>query len=93
MEKVVLASPGVTKTPFLEKATEDGVQNLQESRNSKFFPTSEALSEKLNKIVEAKKPKCKYNLAMDAGIVDKVLTRFIPFGWRVAMNKRMFKLK
>ena len=112
--RIVLASPGVTKTPLLEKTTEDGVANLQgftkegqefykpyfdhyktlseSSRNSKFFPTSEEIAAKLFKIVELKKPKFKYNLAMDAVIVDRFLTKFIPFSWRVVMNKRMFKL-
>lgn len=111
---VVLASPGITKTPLLEKTTEDGVQNLQgfpkegqafykpyfdhyktmseSSRNSKFFPTAEEVAARLYKIVEARKPKFKYNLAMDALIMDKIMTRFIPFSWRVAMNKRMFRL-
>lgn len=111
---VILASPGVTKTPLLEKTTEDGVASLlgfpkegqefykpyfdhfktmsESSRNSKFFPTPEEVATKLFKIVEMKRPKFKYNLAMDAVIVDKILTRFIPFSWRVAMNKKMFKL-
>jgi NAD(P)-dependent dehydrogenase (short-subunit alcohol dehydrogenase family) len=111
---VVLASPGVTKTPLLEKTTDDGVANLQgftkegqefykpyfdhyktlseSSRNSKFFPTSEEVAAKLFKIIEMRKPKFKYNLAMDAVIVDKFLTKFIPFSWRVAINKNMFKL-
>lgn len=111
---VVLASPGVTKTPLLEKTTGDGIANLQgfteegqafykpyfdhyktlseSSRNSKFFPTSEDIAAKILKIAEVKKPKFKYNLAMDAIIVDKFLTKFIPFSWRVAMNKNMFKL-
>ena len=111
---VILASPGTTKTPLLEKTTEDGMQNLQEFTkegqefykpyfdhyktlsetygNSKFFPTPEDLAVKLLKIAETKKPKFKYNLAMDAIIVDKFLTKFIPFSWRVAMNKNMYKL-
>ena len=111
---VVLASPGVTKTPLLEKTTNDGVDNLkgfpeegqkfykpyfdhyktlsESSRNSKFFPTAEEVAMKVLKVIETKEPKFKYNLAMDAKIVDKFLTKFIPFRWRVAMNKNMFKL-
>ena len=111
---VVLASPGITKTPLLDKTTEDGVQNSQAfpkegrdfykpylehlktmgegSRNSKFFPAPEAVAARLFKIVESKTPKFKYNLAMDAIIVDKILTKLIPFSWRVAMNRSMFKL-
>ncbi|WP_460955848.1 SDR family NAD(P)-dependent oxidoreductase [Spirosoma litoris] len=111
---VVLASPGVTNTVFLKKATEDVVQSLQEfgkegqlfykpyfdhyetisesARQSKFLPTAEDIAKKLHQIVDVKEPKFKYNLAMDAIIVDRIITRFIPFSWRVAMNKRMFKL-
>lgn len=112
--KVILASPGVTRTPFLEKATQDGVQNLQgfpeqgqkfykpyfdhyktmseSSGNSKFFPMPEVIAEKLYKIIETKNPRFKYNLAMDAKIVDNFLTKFTPFSLRAAMNKKMFKL-
>ncbi len=111
---VVLASPGVTRTPMLGKATEDGSDNLQalpkEGRdfykpyldhiktmgegagNSKFLPTADILAKKLYKIVELKKPKHKYNLAMDAAFMDKIMTKFIPLSWRFAMNKRMYKL-
>jgi NAD(P)-dependent dehydrogenase (short-subunit alcohol dehydrogenase family) len=110
---VVLASPGVTKTPFLEKATGDGVQSLQEfsmegqtfykpyldhyqtmgesARKSKFLTTSDGIAKKLYKIVSVKEPKFKYNLAMDAVIVDKIITR-LPFCWRAAMNRKMFGL-
>jgi len=112
---VVLASPGITKTPLLAKTTNDGAQNLEAiskegrafykpyldhlyamgegSRNSKFFPTPEKIAEKLFKIVESKSPDFKYNLATDAIIMDKFMTRFIPFSWRAAMNKSMFRLK
>ncbi len=111
---VVLASPGVTKTPLLGKTSEDGVQNLQafpkegrdfykpyldhlktmseNSGNSRFFPTPETIAKKIYKIVESKRPGFKYNLAMDAVFMDKIMTKIIPFGWRVAMNKRLFKL-
>jgi NAD(P)-dependent dehydrogenase (short-subunit alcohol dehydrogenase family) len=111
---VVLASPGVTKTPLLEKTTGDGVANLQgftkegqefykpyfdhyktlseSSRNSNFFQKPEDIAKKLFKIAESGKPGFKYNLAIDAVIMDKVMTKFIPFSWRVAMNKSMFKL-
>jgi NAD(P)-dependent dehydrogenase (short-subunit alcohol dehydrogenase family) len=111
---VVLASPGTTKTPLLDKTTDDGLQNLQTFTkegqdfykpflehfkqlgegygNSKMFPTPEILAAKLYKIVESKTPKFKYNLAIDAMIVDKILTKIIPFSWRAAMNKKMFKL-
>lgn len=111
---VVLASPGVTRTPMLGKATEDGADNLQaipkaghdfykpyldniramgeSAGNSRFLPTADALAKKLFKIVESKRPKHKYNLAMDAVFMDRIMTRFIPLGWRFAMNKSMYKL-
>jgi NAD(P)-dependent dehydrogenase (short-subunit alcohol dehydrogenase family) len=111
---VVLASPGVTRTPMLGKATEDGTDNLQAlpktdrdfykpyldniktmgegAGNSKFLPTADTLAKKLYKIVESKKPKYKYNLAMDAAFMDKVMTKIIPLSWRFAMNKHMYKL-
>lgn len=111
---VVLASPGVTRTPMLAKATEDGDDNLQAlpkagydfykpyldhrkamgegSGNSKLLPTADVLAKKLYKIVESKKPDYKYNLAMDATFMDKIMTRFIPLSWRFALNKSMYKL-
>lgn len=111
---VVLASPGITKTPLLERTTLDGVSNWQKlpeagqrfykpyfdhyrtlsesSRNSAFFLTPEQVALKLFRIVETKQPEYKYNLAIDAKVIDNVLTRFIPFRWRAVMNKRMFKL-
>jgi hypothetical protein len=111
---VVLASPGVTRTPLLGKATEDGTDNLQAlpkagrefykpyldniramgegAGNSKFLPTADVLAKKLYKIVESKKPKYKYNLAMDAAFMDKIMTKIIPLSWRFAMNKSMYKL-
>ena len=111
---VVLASPGVTRTSMLGKATEDGADNLQAlpkaghdfykpyldnirtmgegAGNSKLLPTADVLAKKLYKIVESKKPKHKYNLAMDALFMDKIMTKIIPLSWRFALNKRMYKL-
>jgi NAD(P)-dependent dehydrogenase (short-subunit alcohol dehydrogenase family) len=102
---VVLASPGVTKTPFLEKATDvnmesqafykpylDHYRTMGESaRNSKFLATPDGIAKKLYKIVEVKEPNFKYNLAMDAVIVDKIITR-LPFCLKAAMNRKMFGL-
>lgn len=111
---VVLASPGVTRTSMLAKATEDGDDNLkalpkegqifykpyldhrkamgESSGNSKLLPTADVVAKKLYKIVESKKPNHKYNLAMDAIIMDKIMTKIIPLSWRFAMNKAMYKL-
>jgi len=111
---VVLASPGVTRTPMLGKATEDGNDNLQalpkegqvfykpyldhrkamgeSSGNSTFLPTADVLANKLYRIVELKKPKYKYNLAMDAAFMDKIMTKIIPLSWRFALNKSIYKM-
>ncbi|MEI9933926.1 MAG: SDR family NAD(P)-dependent oxidoreductase [Ferruginibacter sp.] len=111
---VVLASPGVTRTSMLTKATEDGDDNLkalpkegqafykpyldhrkamgESSGNSKLLPTADVLAKKLYKIVESKKPQHKYNLAMDAAFMDKIMTKVIPLSWRFAMNKSVYKL-
>jgi NAD(P)-dependent dehydrogenase (short-subunit alcohol dehydrogenase family) len=111
---VVLASPGVTRTPMLGKATEDGDDNLralpkegqtfykpyldhrkamgESSGNSTLLPTADVLAKKLFKIVETKRPRHKYNLAMDAAFMDKIMTKIIPLSWRFALNKSMYKL-
>ena len=111
---VVLASPGVTRTSMLGKATQDGDDNLkalpkegqifykpyldhrksmgESSGNSKLLPTADVLAKKLYKIVESRKPQHKYNLAMDAAFMDKIMTKIIPLSWRFAMNKAMYKL-
>lgn len=111
---VVLASPGVTKTPLLEKATSDGVESLngmpgegrefyrpyfqhyatmsERSYNSRFLPGPESAALKLFRIAEARRPRFKYNLAIDAIIVDNILSRFVPFRWRAALVRRMFRL-
>lgn len=111
---VVLASPGVTRTPMLGKATEDGDDNLkalpkegqifykpyldhrkamgESSGNSNLLPTADVLAKKLFKIVETKRPKHKYNLAIDAAFMDNIMTKIIPLSWRFALNKSMYKL-
>jgi NAD(P)-dependent dehydrogenase (short-subunit alcohol dehydrogenase family) len=111
---VVLASPGVTRTPMLRKATEDGDDNLkslpkegqafykpyldhrkamgESSGNSKLLPTADVLAKKLFKIVESKRPRHKYNLAIDAAFMDNIMTKVIPLTWRFALNRSMYKL-
>ena len=111
---VVVACPGITKTPLLERTTRDGVINLagfpssgqrfyqayfdhyrtmsEGSSDSAWFLTPEQVANKLFRIVQTKRPKFKHNLALDAKVVDALLTRFIPFRWRAALNRRMFKL-
>src|SRR6201986_399903 len=57
-----------------------------------FYSQRMILQKKIFKIVESKKPKHKYNLAMDAAFMDNIMTKFIPLSWRFGMNKRMYKL-
>lgn len=64
----------------------------ESSNNSRFFPTPAEIAAKLLNIVETKKPNFAYNLAPDAAFIDTILTRFVPFAWRAALNKRMFRL-
>lgn len=69
------------------------LNSMSESSNgSRFFLKPENIANKLFKIIETKSPKFKYNLAMDAKIMEGFLRRFLPFGWRKAMFKRMYNL-
>lgn len=112
---VVLASPGVTRTPLLEKTTEDAMENLKgfpqqgrefyqpyfdhyagmsaASSRSALLPKPEAVAGKLFRIAEAARPGFRYNLAMDALVVDALVVRFVPFCWRAGLIRRMYKLK
>lgn len=111
---VVLASPGVTKTPMLEKTTRAGTESLErmteEGRSryrpllehyatlgarygsSPMFQTPEQVARKLLPIVEAKRPRFRYELATDACIVDVFVARFVPWFLKVAMNRSTFRL-
>ena len=111
---VVLVSPGVTKTPLLNKAVEDGLGNVRgipeerrkfyqkyfdhystlsaASHDSRFLPTAEDVATRVFRVVEAPKPKFRYNLGFDARLVDAVIARVLPFCWRAGLVKRMYRL-
>lgn len=57
-----------------------------------MLATPEKVARKLHRVIDKPKPRFKYNLAIDATIIDRVVTR-LPWSARVAMNTRMYKLK
>ncbi len=111
---VVLALPGVTKTPFLGKTTATGLANLDsmpaEDRaryaplmkhyaaigekygNSTFFLTADKVAERLVRIVDRSRPAFRYTLAPDACLIDRFLSRFLPWSLQARMNRQMFRL-
>src|ERR1700677_4250899 len=111
---VVLASPGITKTPLLGKTTRGGTESLEamprearsryepllrhyatlsaEYGSSSLFQTPEQVARKLLRIVEAKRPKYAYDLAPDACLVNRFISRFLPWCLKVAMNRSTFHL-
>ena len=110
---VVLASPGTTRTPMLQKTAGGGNESLSrmppeakgryaklmehyatlgaQYGSSPLFPTPEKVALKLFRIIEKKQPSFKYNLAPDASLVDRVISR-LPWGLKVAMNRSLFRL-
>jgi NAD(P)-dependent dehydrogenase (short-subunit alcohol dehydrogenase family) len=111
---VVLASPGVTKTPLLQKTTNAGTSSLEtmppagrafyrplldhyatlgaEYGSSTLFLEPGQVAAKLLRIVGMARPSFRQNLSADAWLVDRVLTRWVPWCLRVKMNRRMFLL-
>jgi NAD(P)-dependent dehydrogenase (short-subunit alcohol dehydrogenase family) len=112
---VVLASPGITKTPLLKKTTSAATSSMEsmpaEGRafyrpllehyatlsadygNSSFFLEPAQVAAKLLRIVDSARPSFRQNLAADACVVDRFLTRWVPWSLRVSMNRRMFRLE
>ena len=64
----------------------------ESSTDSSWLLTAEAVAEKLVKIVETKSPNFKYNLAIDAKLMENLMRKYIPFGWRKRMFKKMYHL-
>jgi NAD(P)-dependent dehydrogenase (short-subunit alcohol dehydrogenase family) len=111
---VVLASPGVTRTPFLEKTTREASASLQympEDRRTRYAPllkhyaaigadygrspmfqSAEKVAQKLFRVVEKKRPSFKYDLSLDACVVDQFVARFLPWRLKATMNRRIFRL-
>jgi NAD(P)-dependent dehydrogenase (short-subunit alcohol dehydrogenase family) len=74
--------------PYLEHFATMG----DRSDGVKLLLSPEQAATKIAAIVEARKPRYKYNLAIDAKLVDSVVTRWLPFSIRAAINRRMYRL-
>jgi hypothetical protein len=62
------------------------------SEEMRMLLTPEKVANKIVAIVEERKPRFKYDLAIDAKIVDKVVSRMLPFRARAAISRRMYRL-
>jgi NAD(P)-dependent dehydrogenase (short-subunit alcohol dehydrogenase family) len=60
--------------------------------SSPLFQTPEQAAKKLLRIVETKRPRFKYDLSIDACVVNRFIARFVPWTLKVAMNRSMFRL-
>jgi NAD(P)-dependent dehydrogenase (short-subunit alcohol dehydrogenase family) len=60
--------------------------------SSPLFQTPEQAAKKLLRIVDAKRPRFKYDLSVDACVVNQFIARFVPWPLKVAMNRSMFRL-
>lgn len=74
--------------PYLEHFATMG----DRSDGVKMLLSPEQAAAKLAAIVDARKPRYKYNLAVDAKLIDSVVTRWLPFTVRAAINRRMYRL-
>lgn len=74
--------------PYLEHFT----TMSQSSDGMKMLLTPTQAAAKIATIVDTGKPRFKYNLAVDAKVVDGIITRFLPFTARAALNRRMYRL-
>jgi len=54
--------------------------------------TPEKVASKIVNIVDKRKPRFQYDLATDAKVIDKLVSRLVPFRARAAMNRRMYRL-
>jgi NAD(P)-dependent dehydrogenase (short-subunit alcohol dehydrogenase family) len=74
--------------PYLEHFATMG----DRSDSVKMLLTPEQAAAKLAAIVEARKPRYKYNLSPDAKFIGHVVTRLLPFRARATMTRRMYQL-
>jgi NAD(P)-dependent dehydrogenase (short-subunit alcohol dehydrogenase family) len=74
--------------PYLEHFATMG----DRSDGVKMLLSPEQAAAKIAAIVDARKPRYKYNLAVDAKVVDGIVTRFLPFTARARLNIRMYRL-
>jgi NAD(P)-dependent dehydrogenase (short-subunit alcohol dehydrogenase family) len=74
--------------PYLEHFT-----TMSESSDGmKMLLTATQAAAKIAAIVDTRKPRFKYNLAVDAKVVDGIVARLLPFTARSALNRRMYRL-
>jgi NAD(P)-dependent dehydrogenase (short-subunit alcohol dehydrogenase family) len=64
----------------------------ERSDNIRGLLTAEQAAAKLTAIVDTRKPRYKYNLSVDAKLIDHIVTKLLPFRARVAMQTRMYQL-
>jgi len=74
--------------PYLEHFATMG----DRSDGVKMLLSAEQAAAKIAAIVDTRKPRFKYNLAVDARVVDGILTRFLPFTARARINRRMYRV-
>ena len=64
----------------------------ESSEGMRMLLTPEKVASKIVAIVDKRKPRFQYDLAIDAKVVDKLVSRLLPFRARAAMNRRMYRL-
>jgi NAD(P)-dependent dehydrogenase (short-subunit alcohol dehydrogenase family) len=74
--------------PYLEHFATMG----DRSDGVKMLLSAEQAAAKIAAIVDTRKPRFKYNLAVDAKVIDGIVTRLVPFRIRAALNRRMYRL-
>jgi len=74
--------------PYLEHFATMG----DRSDGIKVLLSPEQAAAKIAAIVGARKPRYKYNLSIDAKVIDGIVTRFLPFTVRARLNRRMYRL-
>ncbi|SNS74137.1 hypothetical protein SAMN05216276_101512 [Streptosporangium subroseum] len=62
------------------------------SHNARFLVSAEQVAVKLHRIVDRPRPRFKYHLAPDAWLVDRLVTRLLPWRLRAAVNARAYRL-
>jgi NAD(P)-dependent dehydrogenase (short-subunit alcohol dehydrogenase family) len=74
--------------PYLEHFT----TMSQNADGMRMLQTPAQAAAEIAAIVDTRKPRFRYNLALDAKLVDGILTRLLPFRVRAAINRRMYRL-
>jgi NAD(P)-dependent dehydrogenase (short-subunit alcohol dehydrogenase family) len=74
--------------PYLEHFATMG----DRSDGMKMLLSPEQAAVRIAAIVDSRNPRYKYNLSVDAKVVDGIVTRFLPFTARARLNQRMYRL-